>query len=120
MCNKLSDYKGFEGVDASLEISLYEYGLIWKLENEENKGYLFVYGVWTDDSGNYNMFDTAHMSEKEFKDLTEESWFDKKSFDSFRGTTKIHFPDDVHSALQYHGPENIFGSTYNAFEIEED
>lgn len=117
---KLSEYTDYEGTDASLETSLYEYGLLWKLKDPEKKEYDIVYGTETDSNGNYRRFASTTMSEKEFIDLTEESWFDKKGFDSFRGTKEINFPDDLHSAIHYYGNENIFGGTSNTFKIEED
>jgi len=120
MCKKLSEYDGYEGGDASIEISLYEYGLLWKLKDPEKKEYDIVYGTDTDANCNYRRFSTTTMSEKEFIDLTKESWFDKKGFDSFRGTEEINFPDDLHSAIRYYGIDNIFGGTSNTFKILED
>jgi hypothetical protein len=117
---KLSEYTDYDGTDASLEISLYEYGLLWKLKDPEKKEYDIVYGVDTDANCNYRRFASTTMSEKEFIELTEESWFDKKGFDSFRGTEEISFPDDLYSAIRYYGNENIFGGTSNTFKIEED
>jgi len=120
MCKKLSEYEGYEGSDASLDISLYEYGLLWKLKDPEKKEYDIVYGVDTDTNGNYRKFASTTMSEKEFIDMTEYSWFDKKAFDSYRGTEEISFPNDLQSAYMYYGSNNIFGGTSNTFKILED
>jgi hypothetical protein len=121
MSKKLSEYNDYSGIDASLETSLYEYGLIWKCTNKRSKEYKFIYGVSSDAyTGNYIKFDYAHMTQKEFKSLINERWFNKKAVLSFMGTEKLVFPMDIHSLLQYHGYQNIFGSSYEPFEIEED
>lgn len=121
MSKKLSEYEDYDGPDASLDISLYEYGIIWKCTNKRTKEYHIIYGVGADaNTGNYTKFDSAHMKIREFRELLKESWFDKKGFDSFRGSIEVNFPDDLHSALQYYGCENIFGSSYYPFEIKED
>lgn len=117
-----SDYRDFEGVDASLEISLYEYGLIWHLENAETQEYKFIHAIHC--SGEYDLFDYALMDKKEwlrfFED--EKSWFKAGDIATTSGMSieelKDNFPKAVHEALLYYGFENIFGSSYNGFEIK--
>jgi hypothetical protein len=119
---KLSDYKDYEGVDGSLEVSLYEYGLIWKtIDNEE---YKFIYGVDIDDKGFYNKFDYAYLSKKDFVDIFND-WGNKSDIESFTGekfdTWIESFPHCVFDMLGYYGCYNVFGSSYyNPFEIIND
>ena len=118
---KLSDYNEYDGVDASLDIALYEYGLIWK---EINPGeYHFIYGVGHDGC-EYNSFDWADMTDKDWNELLNESWVDIEGVESFSGQTKQDlidsFPYNVDTLLAYYGYENIFGSAYYPFEIEND
>ena len=100
--------EGYIGVDASLDISLYEYGLIWK---ETSSGeYNFIYGINSEDD-EYSFFDYGFMSIKDWDNMLNDSWFDLKAVESFSGD-KLSFPYDVHTALQYHGYQNIFGESY--------
>jgi len=117
---KLSEFVDYDGPDASIEISLYEYGLIWKMKDEGTKEYEIIYGTYTNANCVYRKFACTTMSEKEFIDITEYSWFDKSGWDSYRDSTEISFPNDLQSAIMYHGTENIFGGTSLTFKIEED
>ena len=112
----LQELQGFEGVDISLEISLLEYGLTWKKEDEES--FLFYY--WT---GNFHegkkVFNWAALSPRE-----EFDWVDWDSLCSFIGilleeVNNLPFPQKVFSLLQYYGPENVFGSSYGGFLIKD-
>jgi hypothetical protein len=120
MTKKLSDYEveGFDGNDASLEISLFEYGLIWKLDNDEYQAYKFIYGVETDNSGNYTKFEFSFMTKNEFERLQSESWFKLNEVLSYSGTDCLTFPEDIQTCLQYYGYQNIFGSEPTLFTIE--
>jgi hypothetical protein len=121
MTKKLSDYEneGYEGIDSSLEISLFEYGLIWKIENPDTQEYKFIFGVETN-SGNYTKFDYGFMSLSDFNDKINESWFSLPEVLKFAGTDTLNFPQDVHTIIQYHGFLNIFGDCYSSFVIEND
>ena len=118
---KISDYKDYKGVDGSLEVSLYEYGLIWKTINNEE--YKFIYGVDIDDKGFYNKFDYAYLSKKDFVDIFND-WGNKSDIESFTGekfdTWIESFPHCVFDMLGYYGCCNVFGSSYNTFEIIND
>ena len=108
--------EGYNGIDASIEESLYEYGLIWK---ETSPGeYNFIYGINSDDD-EYVLFDYIFMSIKDWEELLQESWFDLKAVESFSGG-KLSFPYDVHTVLQYYGYESIFGGSYDPSEIVND
>lgn len=116
--------EGYEGIDFDLETSLYEYGLVWKCIDEDRKEYKFYYGVGmtTNEQGEaeYNRFDWGTMTEADFLDMLTEDWFLKKSFDECRGKTEVHFPNDMYDALNYHGYENVLGSSYDPISIEKD
>ena len=119
---KLSELKSFEGVDIDLDIALFDYGLIWG-EVEPNN-YLFYYGVDYGENGHPVLFDYGHMSKDEWVELLNEDWVDIKGIESFCDNTKQElidmFPRGVDTLLAYYGHENIFGSSYNPFEIEND
>jgi len=111
--------EGFEGCDADLDISLYEYGLIWKKEEDDN--YLFYYGTSLNNVGEYYLFDFAHMSKEDWIELLNESWVNMNDVLSFCDIKKKdfinNFPYDVNTMIMYYGYENIFGSSYNPFKI---
>jgi hypothetical protein len=119
----LSELKkqGFEGCDISLEISLFEYGLVCKKHPDGD--IQCWYGLGADNSYNYNKFDSGHITEKEIKNTLNESWFDKKSFLSFVGCTEEEWlvrwcGNKISDLIEYYGYENIFGSCYDPIEIE--
>jgi len=119
MENTLTKYieEGYTGVDTSLDISLYEYGLIWKEISPDE--YQFIYAI--EHTGEeYCLFDYGYMSIKDWEELLQESWFDLKAVESFSGG-ELSFPYDVHTVLQYHGYQNIFGESYGeGFTIVDD
>jgi len=95
--------KKWYGIDASNEISLFEYGLI--VRNMKNdlqciykKGDSFFYG-WFDAS-----------------DFFTESWVNLDDLCSFSGCTIEDYKKDslnfCFDLLQYYGAENVFGGTY--------
>jgi len=107
----IEDYEaeGYEGSDASLEISLFEYGLIWKDRRPE--GYHFIYGTSMDSNG-YNKFDSGWItSDRDF------DWIDLKDVLSYTGLSeeewaKLPLPNKVSDVFNYYGHENVFGSSY--------
>lgn len=115
----LNDFRGFEGPDVSMSISLFEYGIAWKQAKKDN--YLFVIGINAIED-NYNRFYYFNMSKDDFISLCNESWFDIESIcDSFDATKEKfieNFPSTVFDANSYYGYENVFGSCYSeGFEI---
>jgi hypothetical protein len=106
---------GFKGVDASLEISLREYGIIWK---ETEKETIFVYQRDNYDEGKHSFsFHTAFFSytdvEKEF------NWVEWKKVLAFLGMTMEEFKDaergqQVFDLELYYGLENVFGTDYGS------
>jgi len=123
MGKNLSDYEqeGYEGCDGSLEISLFEYGLIWKCINVEKQEYHFIHGVTSDEDDGYTSFDWSDLSKEGFTDILHSSWFDLPAFLSFIGQEsekELSFPGDISAMIAYYGYENILGSSYNNFLID--
>lgn len=117
---KLSDLNEYSGIDKSNEISLYEYGLLCKVTDNNIHCY---YGTGSDESGNYNKFDCIDTSEEDINSIISDDWFHLDDILSFVGMTEEQFMNEepinkIHDMLQYYGYENIFGSCYSSFEIE--
>ena len=116
---KLSDLNEYSGIDKSNEISLYEYGLLCKI-NDLNDIHCY-YGIGSDNGSNYNTFDCSELSKHEIIGLFNE--LDKPGLLSYTGLTEDQFlaEDPIHqiyNLLNYFGYENIFGSCYSSFEID--
>ena len=116
--------EGYKGGDASLETSLFEYGLIWK---EEEKEITFIYGVASkeeDHEMSYCSFDWSAI-EKDVDPKEEWNWVkwdDVMRFvgldeEDFFSNTLIHIISDL---ISYYGTEEIFGTAYYPFEIEKE
>lgn len=121
---KLSDYEkqGFKGIDAGLNISLFDYGLIWGKDKQcKEDEYIFIYKHPIIE----NRFDYGYMTKKDF---VNDFWFEDENIqkiETFTGLTKAElmesFPASVYDILNYYGPENVFGSSYDeGFKIIED
>ena len=116
---RLYDYRAFQGCNADLETSLFEYGLIWK---KVKKDYKFIYGVGVDHNYDYNQFDYAYIPID--TDIKEEfNWInDWSGVLSLVGMTDAEFiaqslPQQISDLIAYYGPDNVFGSSYDPFEI---
>jgi len=119
--------RGFEGVDASLATSLYEYGLVWKTYKVGNpsKGIalgdtLFYYAVNWDDSGNATEFDWSHLFN--WVKVEAEYRIDWDAFPSYEGMTRkewlaLPVTCQISDLVNYYGYENIFGTCYSSIEI---
>lgn len=122
---RLNDFRGYTGIDVSNEISLFEYGLLWKLVNKNLQEYKFVYGINQaefDGEICYTEFDYGYINRKDFITLCNENWFKIDSVLSYTGIDSkeefiSNFPYSVFDAIQYHGCENIFGSSYYSITI---
>ena len=120
--------QGYEGSDRSLEISLFEYGLAWKLCKRATKGgfkkgeYKFIFGCMSDESGNYSRFDWAGNIHESTDPKEEWNWADFAAVAACCGMTELELlaqdiPRIVADMLGYYGRENVFGSTYYPLEI---
>lgn len=116
---------GYEGCDCSLEISLYEYGLIWKEYKRATKGGFakgelrFVYGVGHDGC-EYNLFDWGGVYAADPEE--EWNWADFDGVARFTGLSREEFlaqpiTSIVSDLILYYGHENVFGGSYYPFEI---
>ena len=105
--------EGYEGSDASLQISLEEYGIIWK---EEEKEYKFLFKFRPDLLRyDYGFFNKDLDLKKEFSWINDCDW---ASFFSYIGQTsdewnKLPLPNKITDLYGYWGAENIFGGTYH-------
>jgi len=101
---RLLEAQGFEGTDASLEESLFEYGLIWR-HIPETKEFLFVYPHHAIDGRTFDRctFDEDTDVEKEFDyllPLGEPDW------------DELTLPEKIAALIYWHGHENVFGASY--------
>lgn len=116
---------GFEGVDADLATSLFEYGIAWLKGESET---VFVYGIGMSEKEYgecyYSKFDRCSFD----NDTDVFTEFDFADFDAvcqYVGTSKEDFQNlelemKVEVLMSYYGYENIFGSSYwEGFEIME-
>lgn len=128
MIKKLSDYKnrGFKGPDDSLEISLFENGIIWGknvLCNESE--YLFVFCINEGESEEKLLFDYCYLSHDDLKDMFN-SWAKKENIEFFTGEKFDewieNFPNNVFDMVQYYGRLNVLISDCfsDGFKIEKD
>jgi len=103
--------RGFEGSDASLDISLNEYGLIWKrYKRGVHAGdYLFV-ATWNDSSFTRVL---VHFWLNEKVNLEDEyDWVDWLEVADYCGQTKkelleSHFPMIIKDLVNYYGIQNF-------------
>ncbi len=112
--------QGFYGNDASLRESLFEYGLVWRVLNDE---ILFIYRHPSLE-GRFDRCTIASDTDAK----REWNWAFKsdraEGFYSFLGITsdewdKLPLPCKVSDLISYYGIEEIFGSSYwEGFSIE--
>jgi len=110
---KISDIEqeGFVGCDASLSISLLEYGLAWK--KDPDRGWRFYYNLSGD------RFSWGSVTCESFEQLVSEfSWADFADVSKCSGVPldvykQSSVPSIVSDLVQYYGRENVFGSCYD-------
>ena len=121
--------EGFEGVDLSLEISLFEYGLIWRKEETGNQ-YLMYFGVGVNSEGEYSTFNNGWYPatvERALNDLHWVNWskilkytgWDVEEFERVLDTG-VFPPMMYFDLMRYYGSEEVFGTFYSTFTIEND
>ena len=112
----LHRYRGWCGQDASREVSLFDYGLLWRLEGKAKDEWRFLYRIGETEEG--TIFDWSWMDRGEWIDLCTEDWFRIADVCAFIGMGEHDligsFPEGVADALSFHGYENIFGSSYGS------
>lgn len=114
------EQNGYIGTDACLAISLFEYGLAWK---EDNNQIEFIYGIGLEET-EYNRFDRCTFNLD--LDIKEEfDWVDFEEVASFCGQSLDQFlamdlAFQIYNLQVHYGFENVFGSSYwEGFEIQE-
>ena len=112
----LLEAQGWQGTDASLAISVFDYNFSWReLEEPDEYGdvFLFIYRI-TDRPA--LCFDRLSM--RSTVDLRKEyNWVDWSSFLStigidHEGWDAQPFPIRIYDLFNYYGYENIFGSSH--------
>ena len=102
--------EGYMGIDVSLDISLSEYKLAWK---EEQNVYTFFH-ICSDSTW---IFDTIGKNIDRHKYW---DWVDWNCFYSITGHRNKHcieLPQLVQDLLLLYGPENVFGGSSNGFTL---
>ena len=111
---------GFMGCDVNLEISLFEYGLLWLKQQDTIQ---FIYAVACDTEGNAVMFDTCTLGIAECNTYVQDnSWVDKKGLLSYLGLTarqwnRVEPENKIESLRSYYGYENVFGTCYYPIDL---
>jgi hypothetical protein len=118
----LLEAQGWRGIDASLEISVFEYDFAWReLDKPDEYGddHVFLYRV------RHAPLEFDCLSMKSSQDLRQEyAWVDWISFLSTMGASHEEwdaqpFAIRIFDLLNYYGYENIFGSSHwGGFKIE--
>ena len=116
---KLSDLGSYSGIDCSNEISLFEYGLLCNITNLDDIH--CYYGTGSNDAGIYDTFSCGSISAIEVRQLLNE--LNKADLLSFVGMSEsdwleMYVINQISDLLNYFGYQNIFGCSYNTFEIE--
>jgi hypothetical protein len=102
---------GWNGVDRSLDISLFEYGLIY---NEKEKEFRVIYGVKTDEDGNYTEFDFSWIDKKQIEALFDgEEWIGDDDLQSFAETNGYDSIEDYKNEVT--GEERRLIDLHNYF-----
>lgn len=120
---KLSDYKDYKGVDGSLEVSLFDYGLIWhKNKYCKQDEYYFIYDTHTTDNEGNKLFGSAYLSKQDLISMFDD-WASKSDIESFTGQSFDawieSFPSCVYDMVQYYGTDDVLGTDYNPQPIKE-
>jgi hypothetical protein len=132
---KQLEAEGYRGADASLEISLFEQGLVWReLVDEDTKKpeYRFIYGTEVDDQGRYAKFDWAWLP-ADVDPGKEWNWVDWPSVLVYVGMLDeggdeqealaewmlLPLERQVQDLLGYYGYGNVFGTAYHPFKIRD-
>jgi hypothetical protein len=117
---KTADFaEHFAGFDASLSISLHEYGFIYSYTDPRSKGDLRVWVKYPA----HGVFDWADFR-KDLDFWKEFDWVKPDSLLSFLGLSKAEFDalpleQKISDAVSYYGPEEICGTPYNGTKISE-
>ena len=115
---------GFTGCDVNLNVSLFEYGFIFKqfkrtTKNFKKNDYLW-FGVVTNDDGIFEEFDWCCLSPHSF--YPDFVWIEMNMIYLYTGLSKNEwditpFEEKINTLMSYYGLENVFGSIYQTQKI---
>ena len=105
--------EGFFGKDASLEVSLFEHGVIGRIIGGI---IVIVYGISKDESGNFTEFDITSV-EKDLDVLSEYDFINEKEFFTHIGLSIPEWEKEetllkICDVVSYYGSQNLFGPSY--------
>ena len=105
----ISEFKHYEGTDASNTTSLLEYGMLWKVTDT---GFEFVHEASV--PGQYAI---THLTAEEMT-FENFSWMSEEDINSYTGGQAPQgTPTFIYDLVSYHGVENIFGSPGPGFKV---
>lgn len=114
---------GFEGSDASLEESLYEYGLAWMQDPENPLALYFIHiasNSMIDGDPEQMDFDSTTITEEDFMSCLSDRQINGCA--DYCGMTVEEwksqwFPRKVEDMMRYSGVDDVFGTSYGTFKI---
>ncbi len=111
------------GVDVNLEISVFEYGILYNKDTTE-----LIYGIGKDYNANYITFKSIFWTDDDSNTIIDENWFNKKGFLDCVGLDeenwkKSYIVNKIYDLINYYGYLNILGENigrkiYTKEEIE--
>lgn len=105
-------FRSWVGTDASNEISLFEYGLLFNPNAKKNHCNI-LYGVEINKEGDYISFQYASIN---WNELISETWIEWEKVAETNEMTveqlKTFSIMNLESLVRYYGSENIFGPSY--------
>jgi len=109
----LSKYTKYEGPDACLATSLFEYGMIWCIGKKSTK---FIYGISYSKDGEYNLFNSICF-ENNIDIKKEFNWIDLNGVTTYaceypEDWMKLSLPQKIYDICRYYGYEGAFGESY--------
>lgn len=101
--------KAWQGLDANLETSLFDYDMVWKEKKDEFEFiHLCSHGKGYSSSHFKKNLDFA----KEFSWVNWKEFLSSTGYETFEEWNKMGLPVKLHDLKCYYGMENIFGSDY--------
>lgn len=105
---------GFMGIDVSLEISLFEYGLICYYDESKSEWFC-VFGV-EQSGGHYTVFSTGFVEVEEVEELVDESFLRYSGMER-EDWMNLHDVQKIHDMVNYQSYLNVFGVATHKFQM---
>ncbi len=102
--------KAWQGTDANLETSLFEYDMVWKEKKDE---FQFIHKCSHGKGYTFGWFKKNLDFAKEFNWVNWEGflgWVGEKTFEEWN---KLPFGQKINDLVNHYGIENIFGGDYH-------